>query len=197
MSELEEAEKDLFELGQKVNLLRAQSEPVAVKNYIFKTLQGDTSLLDLFSGRDFLFLIHNMGQGCRYCTLWADGLNGFVPHMESEYALALVSKDDPHTQRAMANSRSWNFRLASHQGGQYIKEQTVMPGNDNYPGMVCYIKKGNDIFRKNAVIFGPGDEFCSIWNILALAGKSPADWTPQYHYWKRPQVMDDGGDNLI
>jgi len=46
-------------------------------------------------------------------------------------------------------------------------------------------------------VFGPGDLYCSIWNLLGMAGLSEADWTPQYKYWRRPKKMDDGGANLI
>ena len=87
--------------------------------------------------------------------------------------------------------------MVSHGGGEYIKEQTVMAGEDNMPGIVCYVRKGDQIFRKNSAIFGPGDEFCSHWNVLSLAGVSTEEWTPQFHYWQRPEKMDDGGDNLI
>ena len=197
MNELQKAEKALFELTQKVAKLRAEATPTAVKNYTFQGPEGDRSLLSLFGDKKTLFVIHNMGQGCRYCTLWADGLNGFVSHIESEFALALVSKDDPQTQRRMANSRQWRFTTVSHGGGEYIQEQTVLAGENNTPGVVCYERRGDDVFRKNSAVFGPGDEFCSVWNILSLAGQSPANWTPQYHYWKRPRVMDDGGENLV
>ena len=88
-----------------------------MKNYLFDTLNGQTTLLELFADQDRLLVIHNMGQGCRYCTLWADGLNGFVPHIESGMALVLVSKDAPELQRRFANSRAWRFQLASHGGG--------------------------------------------------------------------------------
>lgn len=197
MNELQQAEKELFELTKKVAKLRRETKPVLVKNYTFTSIEGEVSLLDLFSDKDTLFLIHNMGQGCRYCTLWADGLNGFVPHIESEFALALVSKDDPQTQRRFANSRNWRFRMVSHGGGDYIKEQSVIAGENNMPGLVCYIKNGDEIYKKNSSIFGPGDEFCSQWNLLSLAGFSPEEWTPQYNYWKRPEKMDDGGQNLL
>src|SRR5207253_3783836 len=123
---------------------------VAIKNYTLKNLEGDVTLLDLFQGKDTLFVIHNMGQGCRYCTVWAHGFNGFVSHLESEYALAMVSRDDPETQRTFANSRSWRFRMASHGGGAYIKEQSVVAGEKNMPGIVCYTRKGSKIYRKNS-----------------------------------------------
>ncbi len=196
MNELQTAEKQLFELTQKVAQLRKDTKPTPVKNYSFKTVEGDVSLLNLFGDKDILFLVHNMGQGCRYCTLWADGLNSFLPHLESQFAVALVSKDPPHLQRTFANSRNWRYKMASHGGGDYAKEQTVMPGESNMPGMVCYVKQGSEILRKNSVIFGPGDEFCSIWNILSLAGVGEEQWHPQYNYWKRPDKMDDGGQNL-
>lgn len=196
MTELQKAEKELFELTHKVINLRKDSKPVKVKNYAFHTVEAKVTLLDLFGDKDTLFLIHNMGQGCRYCTLWADGFNGFIQHLESQFAFAMVSKDSPQVQRQFANSRSWRFRMASHFGGDYIIEQTVMQGENNMPGMVCYLKKGNEIYRKNSAVFGPGDSFCSQWNILSLAGISTEEWTPQFSYWMRPEKMDDGGTNL-
>jgi predicted dithiol-disulfide oxidoreductase (DUF899 family) len=196
MTELQKAEHELYELTKKVAALRRETKPMSVKNYTFKTTEGEVSLLNLFGPKDTLFMIHNMGQGCRYCTLWADGLNGFVPHLEGKFAVVLVSKDDPDLQRSFANSRGWRFRMASHLGGDYIREQTVLTGEGNTPGIVCYIRKGNEILRKNSAVFGPGDEFCSIWNILSLASASDETWTPQFTYWKRPEKMDDGGRNL-
>ena len=196
MNELEKAEKALFELTQEVARLRQEAEPRPVKNYVFQGTEGEVTLDDLFGSNDGLFLIHNMGQGCRFCTLWADGLNGFVSHLESRFSLALVSKDSPEIQRQMANSRGWRFRMVSHGGGEYIKEQSVQEGVNNVPGLVFYAREGGSIMRRNSVVFGPGDEFCSMWNILSLAGIGEESWIPQYQYWKRPEKMDDGGENL-
>ena len=53
----------------------------AVPDYTFDTDHGTTTLTDLFGGRDTLLVIHNMGQGCRYCTLWGDGISPFLPHL--------------------------------------------------------------------------------------------------------------------
>ena len=196
-SEIERTEAEIAELVKKLDTLRKAAKPVAVKNYSFDTLDGKVSLLELFGGNDKLIAIHNMGQGCRYCTLWADGLNGFVPHLESALSLVLVSKDPPELQRQFANSRGWRFRLASHGGGEYIREQSVTPGQDNYPGIVCYIRQGDQIFRTNSTTFGPGDLYCSQWHVLSLAGMGEEQWIPQYSYWKRPVKLDDGGANVL
>lgn len=196
-SKIIEMEREISELTAKLNELRGVSEGVEVRNYSFDTLSGPTTLLDLFGQQERLLLIHNMGQGCRYCTLWADGLNGFVPHIETAMALVLVSKDPPELQRRFANSRGWRFSLASHGGGEYIREQTVMEGADNMPGAVVYERRGDRIYRKNSCVFGPGDMYCPIWNFLGMAGLGEGDWTPQFNYWTRPQKMDDGGANLL
>jgi len=194
--EISRIEKQLYELTIKLNELRKTHSGDEVENYTFSTLDGNVTLLDLFGDSDRLLMIHNMGQGCRYCTLWADGFNGFLPHLESVMAVVLVSKDPPDVQRTFANSRNWRFRLASHGGGQYIQEQTVMQGENNTPGAVVYEREGSRIRRKNAAVFGPGDLYCSIWNLLGMAGLSATEWTPQYNYWRRPRKMDDGGANL-
>ena len=195
--EIKNIEQQIFELTAKLNELRKSSSGEEVENYTFSTQGGEISLLDMFGENDRLLLIHNMGQGCRYCTLWADGINGFLPHLESAMSVFLVSKDAPDLQRTFASSRGWRYRLASHGGGKYASEQTVMTGENNMPGAVGYERSGDRIRRKNAAMFGPGDQFCSMWSLLGLAGIGEADWTPQYKYWARPAQMDDGGANLV
>ena len=192
-----ELQQQIFQsIGELGELLKQrQGEPVA--DYKFVTAEGEASLSELFAGKDTLLAIHNMGQGCRYCTLWADGFNGFLPHLESTMSVVLLSKDPPELQRRFANSRGWRFRLASHGGGDYIREQTVLDGQENFPGAVVYKRQGDTIVRFNTCVFGPGDLYCSMWNLLALAGTGPEDWTPQFNYWQRPEVLDDGGENVL
>ena len=78
-----------------------------------------------------------------------------------------------------------------------MKEQTAVDGHENYPGMTCYQRKGDQILKLNSVSFGPGDLYCSMWHILSLAGLWEEQWHPQYAYWKRPQKMDDGGLKIL
>lgn len=194
---IRELEQQLFEMTTELNQLRKATPGTPVPNYEFQTLEGSVSLRELFAGNERLLVIHNMGQGCRYCTLWADGFSPFLPHLESAMSVVLVSKDAPEIQRVFANSRGWRFRLASHGGGEYIKEQTVMAGETNMPGAAVYELSGDTIERKNTCVFGPGDLYCSMWNLLGLAGLGEAEWTPQFNYWSRPAELDDGGQNLI
>lgn len=197
MNPIQQLELEIQEQIAKLNALRREAPPAPVKNYRFQTLEGEASLLDLFAGREKLFAIHNMGQGCRYCTLWADGLNALLPHLESVFAVVLLSKDPPEAQRVFANARGWRFRMASHGGGEYIREQSVLPGEGNAPGIVAYARRGDQVVRLNGTPFGPGDLYCPMWHVLSLAGVGEGEWTPQYAYWKRPSKLDDGGQKIV
>lgn len=194
MTEAEKLEFELYEKALKLAALRKAEPSREVKDYVFKTLEGETSLSALFAGRDRLLVIHNMGEACRYCTLWADGINGVLPHLEAAMSVALVSKDPPETQRRLAQDRGWRFRLASHGGGAYMVEQSVADGN--YPGAVVYTKTGGKILRGAAARFGPGDLYSPLWHFLSLAGIGESEFTPQFHYWSRPQKLEDGGANV-
>ena len=192
---IEAIERQIGELTSELAALRKASEAESIPSYEFDTTAGRTTLLDLFADKDRLLVIHNMGQGCRYCTLWADGFNGLLPHLESALSVVLVSKDPPEVQRTFANSRGWRFRLASHGGGAYIREQGVYGEAENYPGAVVYERRNGDILRKNACSFGPGDLYCALWPLLGLAGVD--EFTPQFNYWRRPERLEDGGENIL
>ena len=192
-----EIERQIGELITELVALRKASQGEPVRNYEFLTDVGPTTLRELFGDRDRLLVIHNMGQACRYCTLWADGFNGLLPHLESALAVVLVSKDPPVVQRTFANSRGWRFRLACHGGGDYIREQGVYGQAENYPGAVVYELGDGSILRKSACSFGPGDLYCALWPLLGLAGLNEEDFTPQFNYWTRPTRLEDGGENVL
>jgi len=194
--EITRLEQEVYDLHVKLRELRAAMPGTPVPPYTFETLDGPVTLQQLFGERKVLFAIHNMGQACRYCTLWADGLNGFLAHLEDQYSVVLLSKDPPDVQRRFANQRGWRFRMASHGGGPYIREQPAIPGSDNMPGLVVYVRDGDQVLRKNGTAFGPGDDFCSLWHVLSLAGIGDDSWIPQYAYWRRPGKMEDGGEGV-
>ena len=196
MTETDKIGMEIMEKAAALAKAHRDAAPAEVPDYAFQTIDGETSLSSLFGDRDRLLMIHNMGQGCRYCTVYADGINGVLSHLEDAMAVVLASKDSPAVQRNMANDRGWRFRLASHGGGAYMAEQCSMAGYENCPGAAVYEKKDGKIFRRGRTPFGPGDLFSPVWPFLALAGLGEADWTPQFHYWSRPEKLDDGGDNV-
>ncbi len=196
MTEADKLEFEIMEKAQQLAALRRKERDIDVSDYVFQTLDGEISLLSLFGDRERLLIIHNMGQGCRYCTLWADGINGVLHHLEDAMAVALVSKDRPETQRRMALDRGWRFRLASHGGGPYMVDQCAIGEHANYPGAAVYERKEDKIVRRGRTMFGPGDLYSPVWHFLALAGLGEPDWTPQCHYGGRPEKLDDCGENI-
>lgn len=196
MTEAEKLELEIMEKTQELAALRREESGVEVADYAFQTSNGETTLSGLFADRKRLLVIHNMGQGCRYCTLWADGINGVLGHLEDAMAVVLVSKDPPEVQRRMALDRGWKFRLASHGGGRYMAEQCAMGEHANFPGAAVYQQKDSKIMRCGRTAFGPGDLYSPVWHFLGLAGLGMSDWTPQFHYWHRPEKLDDGGENV-
>ena len=196
VTDAEKLEFEIMEKAQQLAALRREEGDVEVTDYAFQTLAGETRLSGLFAGRERLLMIHNMGQGCRYCTLWADGINGVLDHLEEAMAVALVSKDPPEIQRRMALDRGWKFQMASHGGGAYMAEQCARGEHSNTPGATVYERKESKILRRGRTMFGPGDLYSPVWHFLALAGLGVSDWTPQFHYWRRPGKLDDGGENI-
>lgn len=190
---IQDLEKVMYDTAVQLEKLRRDTKPVEVKNYQFKSLLGDVTLLDFFGKKDKLIVVHNMGQGCRWCTSWADALNGVLVHLESQFSVVVVSKDPPEVQRNLAANRQWKFLMASHGGGEYIAEQSVSPGENNMPGVVTYERSGNKIFRKNSSVFGPGDAFNPLFHYATLLGIGFDDFKLEFSYWKRPEKLDDGG----
>ncbi|NKB51786.1 MAG: DUF899 domain-containing protein [Rhizobiaceae bacterium] len=196
MTDADKLELEIMEKSQQLAALRAKEADREVADYKFQTQNRETCLSDLFAGRDRLLMIHNMGQGCRYCTLWADGINGILNHLEDAMSVVLVSKDPPETQRRMALNRDWRFHMVSHGGGAYMSEQCAVGDHANYPGAAVYQLKGGKIVRRAGAPFGPGDLYSPMWHFLSLAGIGMSDWTPQFQYWQRPASLDDGGENI-
>ncbi len=197
MTEIQKLEKQMWDLTKQIETLRRDAPPVESKNYTFKDLDGDVILRNMFGNKEHLIVIHNMGQGCRFCTVWADGINAFLGHLENKFSVVLLSKDSPETQRQFANSRGWRFKMASHHGTTYLKDVNGDNAQENLPGMAWYVRTGDQIFKKNQTEFGPGDAFCSLWHILSLGGFGEENWTPQFNYWQQPAKLDDGGKAVI
>ena len=197
LAEISKVEGELMDASTRLRELHETLPPLKIPDYEFDSLEGPIKLSDLFAGSDKLLMVHNMGQGCRYCTLWGDGLNPFVQHIENTLPLIMVSGDSPLVQRRFANSRQWRFRMLSHNRQQYYEEQVKDPDYENCPGIACYQRKGSELFRLGHANFGPGDLYCSLWHVLAIAGYSSANWTPQYRYWSRPEQLEDGGSNIV
>ncbi|HEY7992560.1 MAG TPA: DUF899 family protein [Stellaceae bacterium] len=173
---------EIGRLRDKMRKTQDGVEPEPVENYSFATTNGPIKLGDLFGDKDTLFVIHNMGASCRYCTLWADGFNGVLPHLESRAAFVVSSPDDPDKQRKFKDSRGWTFRMVSHQGSNFAADMGYKDGTKFQPGVSVFKKQNGMIVRVSDQGLGPYDDFCSVWHFFDMMPGGAGDWAPQYKY---------------
>jgi predicted dithiol-disulfide oxidoreductase (DUF899 family) len=183
--ELAEAEEELVKAKERLAELRRQLPKEEVKDYALKAWDGGEARLSRFFGdKKDLILIHNMGTGCSYCTMWADGFNGVFHHLENRAGFVVVSPNDPETQKKFAASRGWKFKMYSAKGTSFNKDM----GFENekggaQPGVSVFRKEPDGkIFRVSKAEFGPGDDFCAVWHLFDLLAEGPAGWEPKFSY---------------
>jgi predicted dithiol-disulfide oxidoreductase (DUF899 family) len=184
--QLDQIAKLRYELNQA---LRAASEK-SVKNYSFVSSRNEQiTLMDLFGNQRDLIIIHNMGKSCRYCTLWADGINGMLPHIESRTAIALVNGDAPEVQKEFAESRGWKYAMMHDSDGSFTDDMgfSVMREGKRHlmPGFSTFYKNDDGVIQRiGADGFGPGDVYMPVFPMFDMLKDGVSDWQPQYSYQK-------------
>lgn len=171
-------------LKAKAQLLAAlkSTGPELVEDWILTRTDGQTvQLSELFEDHDDLLIIHNMGKGCSYCTLWADGFRGYIEHIERRCAFVLCSNDGPDDTAKYAKERGWNFPCVSGANSGF----TAAMGYANqdgrtFPGVSSF-HKNNDgsIVRIAHSPFGPGDDFCAVWPLFDLLQDGKGSFAPR------------------
>jgi len=124
-----------------------------------------------------------MGRTCPNCTMWADGFNGVLSHLENRAAFVVTSPDDPATQAAFAASRGWRFRMVSHCGTDFAEKMGYRSERGGWlPGISVFRKEGNRILRVSDQQLGPGDDFCSVWHFFDMMPEGWAGWRAKFSY---------------
>lgn len=175
--------RQIAALRGKMRKTLAASEPAPVQDYEFATPQGAVPLSALFGAKRELFMIHNMGSSCPYCTLWADGFNGVYHHLADRAAFVVSSPDAPAVQKKFAAGRGWRFPMVSHQGTSFAADMGYQSkGGGCLPGVSVFAKQRGRILRMSDTGFSPGDDFCAVWHILDLLPEGAAGWGPKFKY---------------
>jgi predicted dithiol-disulfide oxidoreductase (DUF899 family) len=186
-SQIESLQSDITKKRKEILELRKQAEPEPIADYTLQDHDGNAVLLSsLFDDRDELIVIHNMGKACKYCTLWADGLNGVTKPLADRVPFVLVSPDAPEVQKEFAASRAWTFPMLSAAGSNFTGDLGFYNEKDGYwPGVSAFIRKDGKIYRTSYDFFGPGDVYSSVWHFYDLLPKRVNGWQPKYEYEKQ------------
>ena len=170
VSEVERLEEHLVVQHERLAELKRQLPRKEVQDYTLSGPKGPVRLSDLFGDKTDLIVIHNMGKGCRYCTLWADSFNGVVPHLQNRAAFAVCSPDSPETQQQFAQSRRWQFPMVSGHGSSFIEDMGFRGEKSWMPGVSTFSRAADGkIYRIAKAPFGPFDPFCGIWHLFAAS----------------------------
>jgi predicted dithiol-disulfide oxidoreductase (DUF899 family) len=174
--------RDITELRGRMREIQAAIEPEPIDDYLFATPGGKVHLAELFAGKDDLFVIHNMGASCPYCTLWADGFNGVYEHLANRAAFVVSSPDPPMAQQAFARKRGWRFPMVSHTGSSFAADMGYRGDNGWLPGVSVFRREASRILRVADTGFRPGDDFCFLWHMFDLLPEGAAGWAPRFGY---------------
>jgi len=182
--QVESLQQQILELKKKLNEARQSAADEPVNDYTLKNTDGsDVTLSSLFGERSDLLVVHNMGKGCSYCTLWADGFVGLNEHLNDRAAFVLCSYDEPATVKEFAESRGWPFRCVSNAGSEFASNMGFVKDDKPWPGVSAFHKNDDgSIVRTGRSFFGPGDDFCATWSFLDLLKGGPGEWQPKFSY---------------
>lgn len=174
--------EEIRALREKIRAEQAGLPLEPVENYTLGTIEGSQQLSEFFGEKDTLLLVHNMGSQCAYCTLWADGLNGVLDHVQSRTAVLVTSPDAPDVQTAFSATRGWRFAMASTVGTTLIEDLGFGTNTSPHPGVTALRKDGQAIVRLASSPFGPGDDFCQVYHLWNLLPEGWDSWIPQFTY---------------
>jgi len=175
-------ESKLARQEEKLGALKRKLPPAEVKDYELSGPDGPVRLSALFGEKRDLIVVHNMGRACPYCTMWADGYNGLVPHLGDRAAFVVVSPDAPKAQQAFAQKRGWKFRLLSGRGSTFTEDMGFKSSDGWLPGVSTFRRAGKKIYRVASAPFGSFDPFCATWHFFNLLADGVDGWSPKYRY---------------
>ncbi len=183
VQEIQALEQELLEKSRKLAELKRAMPRERVTDYTLAGWNGPVMLSSLFAGKKDLIVIHNMGKGCRYCTLWADGFNGVWRHLANRAGFVVCSPDTIETQKTFAESRKWGFPMVSGHGSSFIQDMGFRGEKSWMPGVSTFhLADDGTIERVARAEFGPYDLFCGVWHLIAMLADGESGWEPHYTY---------------
>jgi predicted dithiol-disulfide oxidoreductase (DUF899 family) len=114
--------------------------------------------------------------------MWADGLNGLLPHLEDRAKFVVSSPDEPADQQEFANSRGWKFQMVSTRETSFAKEMGFEKNGMPLPGVSVFYKDNEKILRMGRDDFGPGDKYCPTFPLFDLLKDGTNNWQAKFQY---------------
>ncbi len=139
------------------------------EDYVFEGPSGAVRLLDMFEGRDQLFMQHFMfdpswDEGCPSCTATADELAGAeLDHLASRgTTYVAVSRAPLDKIERYKATRGWTFPWYSSFGSRFnydfhvTLDESVAPVEYNYRSKEEYERRGGAVYTQGDSVENPG-----------------------------------------
>lgn len=178
---IQEIQIEIMKLKQKLAQEIADRVPEPVEDWELTSLDGTSiNLSALFGDKSELLVIHNMGRGCHYCSLWGDAMIGIAPHLMQRCGFVLCSNDPAESVAEFQELRGWNYPCVSGNGSGFARAMGYMDDDGRpLPGVSAFHKScDGTIVRTGHASFGPGDDFCAVWPMLDLIRGGKGEWEP-------------------
>ena len=194
---LRRAEVALRDQIEAVAAMRRQLPPgPAVRDYVF--LEGDkrVHLSELFrDGKPELVIYHLMywvddDEFCPMCSMWIDGLDAVVPHLEQRINFAVATRAPVEKLQAWAKQRGWrNAKLLSDDGPDFARD-TGAEDSDGDPieTVAVFTKDGSTIrntYVGHAYVLSEArgiDLLTPVWQLFDLLPSGRGDWNASNDY---------------
>jgi predicted dithiol-disulfide oxidoreductase (DUF899 family) len=181
--QIKQLQLEVFEAKQKLREAIGSAAPEPVEDWELMRLDGTAvKISELFGDHTELLVIHNMGRGCHYCSLWGDAMIGIADHLQQRCGFVLCSNDEPESIAEFREVRGWSYPCVSGAGSGFAKAMGYMEdGGRALPGVSAFHRnEDGTIVRTGDSPFGPGDDFCGVWPMLDMIQGGKGEWEPTH-----------------
>jgi len=189
--EIRTIEEEISVKKEKLANLISKEPGKIIQDYTFlNSDKSEVKLSELFKDKNELIIVFYMGIQCKYCTLWADNYNGIVKPLSDRCSFVVTSHESPEKQNEIKQKRNWNFKMISRKNNTFAKDLGFISEaevdcsgvGDPMPGIASFIKKEDGIYLHHRSYFGPGDNYCNMWDFTTILPKGINNWEPKYIY---------------
>jgi predicted dithiol-disulfide oxidoreductase (DUF899 family) len=197
-------EKEFTRLRDRLSAQRRALPWVRVdKAYAFDGPNGSETLAELFGGKSQLIIQHFMfaadwEAGCKSCSFWADGYNGFAVHLEHrDVAFVAVSTAPLAKLDAFKKRMGWNFKWVSAAGGDFNRDfQVTFTPEELAAGEITYnykTQQGRITELPGTSVFAR-DTAGAVYHTYSAYGRGIDMLNAAYHYLDLvPKGRDEAG----
>ena len=195
---LRAAELSLMKAREDVARLRRELPPgPEVPDYEFGSVDGPVRLSELFTSGDRPLVLYHFMYGkqqanpCPMCSMWTDGWNATIHHLDQRVDLAMVSAAPIDDTLALASDRGWeNLRWLSAAENSFKADiGGESPDGHQMPFLSVYqLADGVPQLTYSGGAHIEDDQWrgldllSPIWHFLDLTRPGRGDWMPSLAY---------------